>query len=244
MAATAPSLRQRPLRPAYVDGLFSSKQSVQNHRPRTPSLTGSAYSSTESIDASISALDNQQTLNHTRPLTPACEEELEEVYSSGDDSRPVLSFSFARSLKSRLRLRNFSLHSRSESRLQGSSSPRPTSADSSRERISPTAATFLHGKRHSNLTNPPNKPLLGLPAQAAQSAVQTRELTCHRCYYFAARNCKGWTIGGSSNDACDPCLVSYRNHDYRHITVRQLTFFTASRFLRRSLSPRFDSQNQ
>lgn len=194
-------------RPAYLDGLFAPSQSV-DHRPRTPSLSRSLYSSTESINA-MSNLDTQQNLNHTRPLTPACEEELEEANSSGDDSKSVLSLSLARSLKPRLRLRNFSLHRRSDPTLQRSNSSRPTSGDSSSSKISPKAATFFHGKRHSNPTHAPNKPLPALPTQETQSTAQTQELTCHRCYYFAARNCKGWTMGGSSNDACEACLVSF-----------------------------------
>jgi hypothetical protein len=219
-------------RPAYLDGLFAPSQSV-DQRPRTPSLSRSLYSSTESINA-MSHLDTQQNLNHTRPLTPACEEELEEANSSGDDSKSVLSLSLAKSLKPRLRLRNFSLHRRSDPTLQRSNSSRPTSGDSSSSKISPKAATFFHGKRHSNPTHAPNKPLPALPTQETQSAVQAQELTCHRCYYFAARNCKGWTMGGSSNDACEACLVSSHSST-SPLRYRQLTTLTASWFLRCSL---------
>lgn len=204
---SVPTLRHRPSRPAYLDGLFSPKQSNPDYRPRTPSLTRSAYSSTESINATTPSFDYtntnwQQSLNHTRPLTPACEEEAEvEANSSGDDSKSVLSLSISRSLKPRLRLRNFSLKRRSEPSLSRSNSSRPTSGDSSK---SPPFSNFLPGKRHSN---PTSKPLPPLPAQAVPPPVQTQELNCNRCYYFAARNCKGWTMGGSSNDACEACLV-------------------------------------
>lgn len=204
--ATTHSLRPRPSRPAYLDGLFSPKQSVsQDYRPRTPSLTRSTYSSTESINASMSSCDTQQTFNHTRPLTPACEEEYE-GNSSGDDNKSVLSLSLTRSLKPRLRLRNFSLHRRSEPQLQrNGSSSRPTSGDST-GKTSPNVANFFQ-KRHSN---PTTKPLpAAVPAQAAPVQAQTQELNCHRCYYFAARNCKGWTMGGAANDACEACLVSF-----------------------------------
>lgn len=194
--ATTPTLRHQASRPAYLDGLFSPKQSMHDYRPRTPSLTMSSYSSSESINASMSSLNNQQALNHTRPLTPACEDELE-GHSSGDDTKSVLSLSLSKSLKPRLRLRKFSLHRRSDPSLQRSNSSRPTSGDSTTK-----TGGFFH-KRHSN---PTTKPLPALPAQAIPPAVQTQELNCHRCYYFAARNCKGWTMGGSSNDACETCL--------------------------------------
>jgi hypothetical protein len=151
----------------------------------------------------MSCLDTQQTLNHTRPLTPACEEEMEDN-SSGDDSKSVLSISLSRSIKPRLRLRNFSLHRRSEPQLQRSSSSRPTSGDST-GKTSPNVANFFH-KRHSN---PTTKPLPPLTQQTVPPSTQTQKLNCHRCYYFAARNCKGWTMGGAANDACEACLVSF-----------------------------------
>ena len=220
-------------RPAYLDGLFSPQ--AVDHRPRTPSLSRSIYSSTESINA-MSNIDNQQNLNHTRPLTPACEEDHEEANSSGDDSKSVLSLSIkARSLKPRLRLGNFSLHRRSDPTLQRSNSSRPTSGDSSSSKISPKTPTFFHGKRHSNPTQAPNKPLPAIPIPETESATKTQELTCHRCYYFAARNCKGWTMGGSSEDACEACLVS-SNFTSSLLQHRQLTTFTASRLLRCSLN--------
>lgn len=202
--ATPPTLRHRASRPAYLNGLFSPKRSVQGCRSRTPCPIRSSYSSTESINASMSTLDNQQTINHIRPLTPAREEELE-ANSSGDDSRSVLCLSLSRSLKPCLRLRNFSLHRRSESQFQCGSSSRPTSGDST-GKISPNIANFFQGKTH---PNPTTNPLPPLPAHAIPPPVQSQELTCHRCYYFAARNCKGWTMGGSSNDACETCLVSF-----------------------------------
>lgn len=211
---TSPTLRHRASRPAYLDGLFSPKQSVQECRSRTPSLTRSFYSLTKSINTSMSTLDNQEALNHTRPLTPAYEEELE-ADSSGDGCRSVLSLFLSRSHKPRFRLGNFSLHRRSEPQLQRGSSSRPTSGYST-GKISPNVANFFQGKRYSN---PTTKPLQPLPAHAILPPVQFQELTCHRCYYFAARNCKGWTMGGSFNDACETCLVSSdrpESHMSRH----------------------------
>ena len=53
-----------------------------------------------------------------------------------------------------------------------------------------------------------DKPLPVLPVQTAQ------EVACHRCYYFAARNCKGWVMGGTHGDACEQCLVGH--HIFGH----------------------------
>lgn len=35
------------------------------------------------------------------------------------------------------------------------------------------------------------------------------ELSCVRCYYFSARNCNGWIMGGSHGEACDTCTVCF-----------------------------------
>lgn len=48
---------------------------------------------------------------------------------------------------------------------------------------------------------PVEKALPATPVQAAQ------ELSCDRCYYFAARHCNGFVLGGSAGDACEQCLV-------------------------------------
>ncbi|CAK4030881.1 Hypothetical predicted protein [Lecanosticta acicola] len=32
------------------------------------------------------------------------------------------------------------------------------------------------------------------------------ELKCQRCYYYAARNCQGYVLGGGPGDACEACL--------------------------------------
>jgi hypothetical protein len=44
--------------------------------------------------------------------------------------------------------------------------------------------------------------------QTLQVAPPTQELSCGRCYYFTARNCNGYVLGGEAGDACEGCLVS------------------------------------
>lgn len=66
------------------------------------------------------------------------------------------------------------------------------------------------------------KPLPAVPGQQAplpkrefsrpkmerqQSNASGAELNCQRCYYFAARNCNGYVLGGEAGDACEMCLV-------------------------------------
>lgn len=43
--------------------------------------------------------------------------------------------------------------------------------------------------------------------QRQQSNASGAELNCQRCYYYAARNCNGWVMGGEPGDPCEMCLV-------------------------------------
>ncbi|SMR53080.1 unnamed protein product [Zymoseptoria tritici ST99CH_1A5] len=44
------------------------------------------------------------------------------------------------------------------------------------------------------------RPIEPAPLQDAQ------ELSCQKCYYFTARNCNGYVMGGETGDACEGCL--------------------------------------
>ena len=46
-----------------------------------------------------------------------------------------------------------------------------------------------------------SKPLPPVPSPTRE------ELPCQPCYYFAARNCNGYVMGGSHGDACENCAV-------------------------------------
>lgn len=46
------------------------------------------------------------------------------------------------------------------------------------------------------------------PSRLLPPTVPTRQLTSHRCYYSAARNCKNWVLGGGAGEACEVCYVS------------------------------------
>ncbi|KAF7185974.1 hypothetical protein HII31_12847 [Pseudocercospora fuligena] len=44
------------------------------------------------------------------------------------------------------------------------------------------------------------------PRRKIERQPSTGELSCQRCYYFAARNCNGYLLGGEAGDACEMCL--------------------------------------
>lgn len=62
-------------------------------------------------------------------------------------------------------------------------------------------------------------------AEKAQPRVSKQELSCQRCYYFTARNCNGYVLGGESGDACEGCLV--RHFPPSRLTKSQLTIHLA-----------------
>lgn len=53
-----------------------------------------------------------------------------------------------------------------------------------------------------------NPPRQVLERQPSTNELPSQELSCQRCYYFAARNCNGYVLGGDAGDACETCLVS------------------------------------
>ncbi|KAF2159360.1 hypothetical protein M409DRAFT_60940 [Zasmidium cellare ATCC 36951] len=56
---------------------------------------------------------------------------------------------------------------------------------------------------------PQPKPEVARPKlKRQQSSISGAELNCQRCYYYAARNCNGWVMGGEPGDPCEMCLQS------------------------------------
>nr|POE54528.1 hypothetical protein CFP56_41466 [Quercus suber] len=179
------------MRPAYMDNLFRDAP-----LPASPSLHSST--SSVSVGSSMSAFDLKLIQSMPRPLTPA----LENSVDGGSIRSLRVHFS------PRFRIKNI-FHRRTYP--QGRESPSPI------DRSQSVAATRHIGRRPSlpmlqtNLSSPlrrpsvqqrpsPGKPLPQEPTLPAQ------ELSCHRCYYFAARNCNGWVMGGDHGDSCETCL--------------------------------------
>ncbi|KAI5366235.1 hypothetical protein Slin15195_G077570 [Septoria linicola] len=43
-------------------------------------------------------------------------------------------------------------------------------------------------------------------ASAMELRDQSSDLGCQKCYYYTARNCNGYVLGGDAGDACETCL--------------------------------------
>ena len=189
MALPRPSMAGN--RPAYLDNLFRDNPP---RLPKSPSLRSAnssiSFNSTSPIDARMA-----QT--HSRPLSPAFEED-------SDDRMSVRSLS--RHLSPRRRIRDI-LNRRTYPQVQETldyppSRPTPSLSNPSSRRPSLP-------KLQTTFSSPPrkgyaiaSKPLPAIPQPKAE------ELKCQRCYYFVARNCNGYVMGGSHGDACETCAVS------------------------------------
>ena len=196
MALPPPSTR-----PAYLDNLFRERYGgLRAHS------SFSSTSSQSSFRSSASTNDLRSQYHNSRPLTPAAEE-------SGDDGFSIRSkrsflnsrsFRFGRLLNRRTYPQNDVQEMSHAAILKSSiSAPIPIDMDAPFHYRRPSANKIQHSqsvKRGSN--NYSRKPLPTPPV------AEVTGVTCDRCYYFAARNCNGWVMGGSSGDACETCLVS------------------------------------
>lgn len=54
-----------------------------------------------------------------------------------------------------------------------------------------------------------SRPSMKRHASALELKTPATDLGCQKCYYYAARNCNGYVLGGDAGDACETCLVSY-----------------------------------
>ncbi|KAK3075750.1 hypothetical protein LTR53_000688 [Teratosphaeriaceae sp. CCFEE 6253] len=172
-------------RPAYLDNLF---------RDAPPLPSPGIHSANSSISvASSTGSDLRLNKPLPRPLTPALED--------ADDRASIRSFSSRFTVRSIFNRRTYPsrkdsvpLASRPTTPLHSYSHP-----GSRRPSLPRLTTSFSSSSLKLGLVER-EKPLPAAPAYVAQ------ELGCHRCYYFAARNCNGWVMGGSHGDSCEQCL--------------------------------------
>ena len=181
-------------RPAYLDNLF------REHAPPLPK-TPSLRSANSSISfSSTSPIEGRGFQPAPRPLSPAFEEDQSDKLSIRSLK---LHFNPKRKFRGILNRRTYPQVQ--ETVEYPTQRPTPSLAHPSARRPSlpklQTALTSPVRKTHAVAS----KPLPPPPPPMAE------ELKCQRCYYFAARNCRGYVLGGSHGDACDSCAVSHHN---------------------------------
>ena len=191
MALTMPRPSTSGSRPAYLDNLF------REHPPPLPKSPSLRSANSSGSFTSISPAEARTVQPNPRPLSPAFEE---------DQSDRLSIRSLRLHFSPRLRIRGM-LNRRTYPQVRETvehPSHRQTPSLSqlgSRRPSLPKLQTALSSptrKGHAGSS----KPLPPAPPPMAE------ELKCQPCYYFAARNCNGYVMGGSHGDACDNCAVS------------------------------------
>ncbi|EMC93319.1 hypothetical protein BAUCODRAFT_150667 [Baudoinia panamericana UAMH 10762] len=179
-------------RPAYLDNLFRDA-------PPVPALSPSVHSSTSSIS---SGSMSPSEIRMTRPLPPPLPPSMEEP---SDDVRSLRSFKV--NFGSRFNVRSVFKRRTYPEATEISRPPSPASIHSQeqpalrRPSLPKLQTAFPSPGRKLGLAQ--DKPL---PRAPSQVSLKSQELSCHRCYYFAARNCNGFVMGGKHGDACEQCL--------------------------------------
>lgn len=195
MAMTLPR-RSTTNRPTCLDILYYSSAPL----PPLPTSRGHSPHSSVSTSSSVSSNDSRPSPKqyHTRPLTPACEETInDDRISIRSRKSSFTSRIAARNPFNRRTYPQIKEHFRSSSR---STTPKQSSSPTSRRPSLPKIQTSFSNPSMKGFAEK-EKPLPVAPQQVAM------ELQCHRCYYYAARNCNGWVMGGTTSDACEQCLV-------------------------------------
>ena len=178
-------------RPAYLDSLFRENPQPLPKSPSVRSNNSSiSYSSTSPIDV-------RSGHAHTRPLSPAFEED------SADDKMSVRSLSHhlspRRKIRGLLNRRTYPQAQETVEYTSGRQAPSLSHPSSRRPSLPKLQTAFSSPPRKAQAMT--SKPLPAVPAHKVE------ELKCQRCYYFIARNCNGYVLGGSHGDACETCAV-------------------------------------
>jgi hypothetical protein len=176
----------------------------QHQHPQTPSSTRRTNSTGENETTLWSSPDGQyyvHSVNQTSPLSPL--EKLGfESNTPGRNMKPFLLLPFLNSDKLCF---NTQVSESAQPSARGPTHNTFFRLSNGSRKLLPDVVSFLDDRRKSHRTY---RTLPTPPASEIPSSVQAGGLSAHRCYYFAARNCKGWTIGCLSDDACESCRVS------------------------------------
>jgi hypothetical protein len=185
----------------------------QHQYPQTPSSTRRTDPTGENENIPWSSPDGQyyvHSANQTPPLSPS--EKLGfETNTPGRNTRPFLLLPFPNSDKLCF---NTQVSESGQPSARGSTHNTFSRLSNGSRKLLPDVVSFLNDRRNSHRT------YQTLPTPLASEippSVQAGGLIAHRCYYFAARNCKGWTIGCLPDDACESCRVSVHHMSFNSL---------------------------
>lgn len=181
-------------RPSTSHGQSSQHMYISGATPPLPTAS-SLHSANSSLSSRASSTDLQSGYQFPKSISPAFDE----------DGSSVRSTKRWRGIRSIFTRRSSSDATETLSQCSSTaSSPTHSIHNQARRPSLPRFASFS--------TLPPRKQSFGegsIKTSPLSIESPSQELKCHRCYYFAARNCNGWTMGGSHGDACEQCLVGH-----------------------------------
>ena len=198
-------------RPAYLDKLFHDSAppvptvptSIPTNTPTSPSLRSvpSLRSAKSSFSSSSNlALDSRPVhQSNPRALSPAFEEDMQ------DDKMSIKSLKLRLNPRNKIRnILNRRTYPRVKETVEFNSTKSSSSCDlfAARQPSLPKLQTTFSSPPQKGHKHSTSKPLPPTPTTKA-----AEELQCQPCYYFAARNCNGYVMGGNHGDACEGCAV-------------------------------------
>lgn len=179
-------------RPSYLDRLYFGLPPLP-----PPVVSPSAWST----NSSISSLDSQLSATERTPhkRLPVFEKDF------SDDRISMRSLRFR--LSPRFNLRNI-LRQRSHTQVQETAIPDVPSLPRPVLDNSWVKQPNLSRPQTAQASPPRRGPYLRSKTSPSSPTRTTENLHCTPCYYFAARNCSGYVLGGGHGDACENCAVS------------------------------------
>lgn len=204
MSLPSPSLSNRP---SYLDNVFRDGGNCLN---KTPSQR-----STQSSVSSESSAEYRPLHSASRPLSPA----FEEAGADQDDRSSIRSLKGSFSPKRGFRKM---LNRHTYPRVQEMVDVQP-----SKKRWQPPSPSWQQERQRPAMRRPsfsklqPQHSLVRLNAHIyahkplpVPPSMKSEELRCQPCYYFAARHCNGYVLGGQHGEPCENCLVRCHVEDY------------------------------
>jgi hypothetical protein len=200
-------IHHRSISSAFLEGSFSPRRRFQNQPPCTFRPTRRTDSIDESETNFWSSPDGQPYGQRTDQICPPLSTDGRAIEhdSFGNDEKSLLSPPLSSRGKSCFGLCGFRCHQPSKPKPTRSTFPLLSS--NGLKFTLDVVKKFNSRKNRETGTQVPSL----LTTQGMPPVVLGEEFSVHRCYYFAARNCKGWTVGRSPHDACESCWVSFHH---------------------------------
>lgn len=180
-------------RPSHWDRLYFGLPPLP-----PPVASPSVWSTNSSISSLDSQLSSNERSSHKR--LPVFDKDF------SDDRISIRSLRFR--LSTRFNLRNI-LRQRSHTQVRETAIPDVSCLPRPVQDHSWVKQPNISRPQTAQPSPPWRGPYLRSKTSSSSPTRTTENLHCTPCYYFAARNCNGYVLGGGHGDACENCAVSW-----------------------------------